>query len=113
HENILVGVVQGVAHVQLAGDVGRRDDHAERFLAFVHLSVEKAVFLPVRVPFLFHFFWIVSLLHSRSLPKIISVKRPFAHLRTKSLSRGTTLVLPGRTREALVGGDNGTTVLSY
>ena len=41
-EDILQGVVQGVAHVQLAGDVGGRHDDGEGLLLRVGHGVEAA-----------------------------------------------------------------------
>ena len=54
HQDVLEGIVQGMAHVELAGDVGRRDHHTEGFPALVHRLMEKALFGPVCIPFFLH-----------------------------------------------------------
>ena len=43
-------VLEGVAHVERAGDVGRRDHDAERLAALVDLGPERPRLLPDRVP---------------------------------------------------------------
>ena len=45
-QDVLHGVVNGVAHVQLAGDVGRRHHNGVRLLIFISLGMEVATFLP-------------------------------------------------------------------
>ena len=54
HQDVLEGIVQGMAHVELAGDVGRRDHHTEGFPALVHRLMEKPVFDPICIPFFLH-----------------------------------------------------------
>ena len=49
-EDVLQGVVQGVAQVQGAGDVGRRDDDRVGLLGRVRLAMEEALGFPVGVP---------------------------------------------------------------
>ena len=53
HQEVLQGVVQGMADVEHAGDVGRRDDDGERRLALVHAGAEGLVVQPAGVPALF------------------------------------------------------------
>ena len=48
-QDILEGVVQGVAHVELAGDVGRRDHDGEGGPGMIHLGVKVFFFFPVFV----------------------------------------------------------------
>ena len=52
HQHVLHGFVEGVAHVQHTGYVGRRDDDSER-RPLIGTAVEIAFFLPVAVPFIF------------------------------------------------------------
>ena len=51
-QDVLQRVVERVAHVQLARDIRRRDDHAVRLLALVDLCVEELVLLPELIPLL-------------------------------------------------------------
>ena len=51
-QDVLQRVVECVAHVQLARDIRRRDDHAVRLLALVDLCVEELVLLPELIPLL-------------------------------------------------------------
>ena len=51
-QDVLQRVVERVAHVQLARDIWRRDDHAVRLLALVDLRVEELVLLPELIPLL-------------------------------------------------------------
>ena len=53
NQDILQRIVEGMAHVQLARDIWRRDDHAVRLLALIDLGMEELVLLPELVPFLF------------------------------------------------------------
>ena len=50
-ECINEGVVESVAHVEAASDVGGRDDYAVRFAAFFWVSFEGLVVFPVFLPF--------------------------------------------------------------
>ncbi len=51
HQDILQGIVEGMPHVQHAGDVGRRDDDRIAGLGRVLVGVEITVFLPLRYHF--------------------------------------------------------------
>ena len=51
-QDVLQRVVERMAHVQLARDIWRRDDHAVRLLALVDLCVEELVLLPELIPLL-------------------------------------------------------------
>ena len=53
-QNILQGVVQSMAHVELTRNVRRRHDDAEGFLALIRLLMEVAVLFPKIVPRHFH-----------------------------------------------------------
>ena len=46
YQDILKGIVKGMAHVELAGDVGRRNDYRKGCLAFIHLGMEKSALFP-------------------------------------------------------------------
>ena len=48
-EHVLEGVVHGVAHVELAGDVGGRHDNGKGLLFWVANAPEAAVFLPLLI----------------------------------------------------------------
>ncbi len=52
-QDILQGIVQCVAHVQLACDIRRREDDAVRFLFGIRFIMEYAMFFPEIVPSLF------------------------------------------------------------
>ncbi len=54
HQDVLQGVVQGMADVEHAGDVGRRDDDGEGGFALVHAGAEGLIGQPAGVPALFH-----------------------------------------------------------
>ena len=60
-QDILQGVVQGVAHVKLARDIGGRHHDRKRFPASVHLGVEILLFHPVCVNPILHSLRIVGL----------------------------------------------------
>ena len=60
-EDILEGLVQGVAHVQLTGDVGGRDDDGVGFLFRVYLGVEEVPLLPEGVGAVLHRTGVVDL----------------------------------------------------
>jgi hypothetical protein len=47
------GLLEGVTHVQTAGDVRRRDHDAEAFLAFIAIRFEVALLFPMLVKRLF------------------------------------------------------------
>ena len=49
-EDILQGIVQGVAHVELTRDVRRRHDDAERFFARIRVLMEVAILFPKIIP---------------------------------------------------------------
>ena len=51
-QDVLQRVVERMAHVQLARDIRRRDDHAVRLLALVDLRVEELILLPELIPLL-------------------------------------------------------------
>ena len=44
HEDVLQGIIKGMTHVELTGDVGRRNDHTEGFPALIDGLMEKAMF---------------------------------------------------------------------
>ncbi|OPZ74053.1 MAG: hypothetical protein BWY80_00736 [Firmicutes bacterium ADurb.Bin456] len=52
-KNVLQGIVQGMSHMQLAGHIWRRHDYTERLLFGVYHGVEKTVFFPIFIPFIF------------------------------------------------------------
>jgi hypothetical protein len=60
-QDILQGVVQGMAHMQDAGDVGRRDDDGKSIPAFLHLRLEAVLLLPGLQPLLFDIAEVVAL----------------------------------------------------
>ena len=62
-DGVLQGVVEGVAHMELARDVGGRDHDGEGRLVRVRFSVEVAVLLPLLIPFVLHDLMIVGLRH--------------------------------------------------
>ena len=60
-EYILQGRVQGVAHMQLAGDIGWGHDDGEGLFVLVHNAFEVSALHPHIVDFLFHRFGIIGL----------------------------------------------------
>ena len=62
-DDVLHGLVHGVAHVQLPRHVGGRHHQREGNFPFVYLGAEAAVFLPIRVDAILKLFGIVSRLH--------------------------------------------------
>ena len=54
-QNVLNGVVEHVAHVQLPRYVWRRNDNGIRLLVGIRFRVEIAVFQPISIPFGFNF----------------------------------------------------------
>ena len=65
-QDILQGIVEGVAHMQDAGDVGRRDDDAKAGLGAIGLGMEKPLLFPVFIPFRFDPLGIVDLFQNFS-----------------------------------------------
>ncbi len=59
-EDVLQSVYEGMAHVQNAGDIRRRDDDAERRFAGRCVGFEKFALLPEGVPLFFDGFRIVG-----------------------------------------------------
>ena len=59
-QNILQGVVQSVTHVQLTGDVWRRNYNGKGFLGFVYFCMEILIFFPFLIQTTLDLFWIVS-----------------------------------------------------
>ncbi|CCK17248.1 hypothetical protein BN136_3258 [Cronobacter universalis NCTC 9529] len=57
------GLLEGVTHMQTAGDVRRRDHDAEAFLALVAVGFEIALLLPVLVKRLFDILGVICLFH--------------------------------------------------
>lgn len=57
------GLLEGVTHMQTAGDVWRRDHDAEAFLAFITIRLKVALLLPVLVKRLFDILWVICLFH--------------------------------------------------
>ena len=53
------GLVKGMAHVQRAGYVGRRQLDGERRFRQIHIRLEIALLFPVLIMFGFDFGWIV------------------------------------------------------
>ena len=51
-QDVLQRVVERMAHVQLARDIRRRDDHAVRLFRLIDFCMEELVVLPELVPFL-------------------------------------------------------------
>ena len=54
-QHILQSVIKCVSHMQLAGNIRRRHDDAERLAILIVITAEIAFFLPDLVPFLLHF----------------------------------------------------------
>jgi hypothetical protein len=54
-EDVLKGIIQGMAHMERSGYIRRRDDNAERFLSRLRFSPEKIVLFPVFATMTFHF----------------------------------------------------------
>ena len=54
-EHVLKGLVQGVADVEDARDVGRGDDDGIGFAGGVHIGSEGLAFFPMLAPVSFHF----------------------------------------------------------
>ncbi len=48
-DDILHGLVQRVSHVQLTGDIRRRNDNGERLFAVIHLGVEILLLFPLLI----------------------------------------------------------------
>ena len=90
-ENILQSLVEGMSHVELAGDVWRGHNDGERFLVFVYFRVERPGILPHLVDAVLEGFGIISfaqILHSISSPvKKIFFAEPQALYLTFSLRR--------------------------
>ena len=57
------GLLEGMTHMQTAGDVRRRDHDAETFLAFIAIRLKVALLFPVLVKRLFDILWVVCLFH--------------------------------------------------
>ena len=57
------GLLEGMTHMQTAGDVRRRDHDAEALLAFITIRFEIALLFPVLVKRLFDILWVVCLFH--------------------------------------------------
>ena len=57
------GLLEGVTHMQTAGDVRRRDHDAETFLAFIAIRLKVALLFPVLVKRLFDILWVICLFH--------------------------------------------------
>ena len=53
------GLVEGMAHVQRAGYIGRRQLDGERRFGQIHIGLEIALLFPVLIMFGFDFGWIV------------------------------------------------------
>ena len=58
-EDVLEGGVHGVAHVELAGDVGRGHDDGEGLLVGVTVTAETAVRFPLFVNPRFYLFGVI------------------------------------------------------
>ena len=54
HKDVLHGLVHGVAHVQLTGDVWRRNDDGERWLRVVVRRRKQMVVFPEFIPAVFN-----------------------------------------------------------
>ena len=50
HDRVDQGRVEGMAHVQAAGDVRRRDHHRERFTGGLRVGMERSLVLPGLLP---------------------------------------------------------------
>ena len=57
------GLLEGMTHMQTAGDVRRRDHDAEALLAFITIRFEIALLFPMLVERLFDILWVVCLFH--------------------------------------------------
>ena len=54
NQNILQSIVQGMAHVQLASDIRRRNNNAKCFVAFLYLSMKITILFPELIPLLLY-----------------------------------------------------------
>jgi hypothetical protein len=54
-KDILKGIIQGMAHVEGAGNIGRRDDDGVGLFALVYLPPKISLLFPIAIPFLFNF----------------------------------------------------------
>ena len=86
HQDVLEGVVHGMAKVQLSGDVGGRHDDAEGLLVRIHFLMEPAAVFPIFIPFFLHCLGVVFCFHVHSS----SIKKTRHPLR--ATDRGTTLI---------------------
>ena len=59
-QNVLKRGVKGVAHVELAGDIGRRHHDGEGLFIRIDLSLEVAALHPHIINFLFHSLWFID-----------------------------------------------------
>ena len=113
-DGVLQRIVQGVAHVELARDVGGRDHDGERGLLRVRLCVEIAALLPFLVPFALYDLMIVGFRHLFHKLLLSQNKSP-ASSKDEAGARGTTFVkrsLPRFPRSYNAASACGTTRLS-
>ena len=60
NQNILECLVQGMSHVQLAGNVRRGNDDGIRFLLRIHMGSKAAAVIPHLINAVFKIFWLVG-----------------------------------------------------
>src|SRR5262249_9003339 len=85
HEDVLEGVVEGVAHVERPGDVGGRDDHGEGAAAGPRLRAEELGLLPDAQARLLDGLGVVGLVeHPRHAPLGLRMARIFSMSRSPS-----------------------------
>lgn len=92
-EHVLQGLVQGVAHMELAGDVGRGDDDGIGRFIRIGRSVKIAGLFPAVVERLLHGAVVVGLGHVlhgeyllQDVIKMLGDKKPPIHQRTSGLA---------------------------
>ena len=85
-QDILHGIVQGVAHVKLTCDIRRRDHDREGRLAVIHLGVEVLLFLPVFIDPVLNSLRIISL--GEHLSHFCSLLGPLSFVRAAPLRKG-------------------------
>ena len=117
-QDVLEGAVHGVAHVELAGDVGGRHDDGEGALVRVAAALKAAVLLPhlidaaLHLPgfidlgqFFFHLLHSFSGQSKRARPKPVAQGEPVSpryHLNSPMKPWRRSCLANGRTRRALL-----------
>src|SRR5699024_8742953 len=102
-DDVLQGIVKGVAHVQLSGNIRRRHHRSKRFSAAVHLRMEIFLLTPFLIQLWLNLFGIVGLFQvlAHSILLILAFHTIFTFVKEKTLytsvkgdcSRGTTFII--------------------